>query len=179
MSSDDLYSGLWRPTELLLGSCLRSVEQKTTLEDGFSGTRPQAEGLPGVISDTPHYGLQHSCLSRKDGVFCEAFREKALGRRYEQISGSRKILHFHVMTGKHSRNFKLQLLSAPRQAPTLVNEDLLQPVSSVHAITQLRTCNGKQPGIRVLARLCFGPTGGGQQGWTHQTARGLREGRPG
>ena len=49
MSSDDLYSGLWCPTEFVLGSCLRSVEQKTTPEDGFSGTRPQAEGLPGVI----------------------------------------------------------------------------------------------------------------------------------
>ena len=66
--SDDLYSGLWRPTEFL-GSHLRSVEQKTTLEDGFSGTRLQAEGLLGVTSDTPHYGLPHSCLSRKDGGF--------------------------------------------------------------------------------------------------------------
>lgn len=137
MSSDDLYSGLWRPTDFLLGSCLRSVKQKTTLEDGFSGTRLQAEGLPGVISNTPHYGLSHSCLSRKDGVFCEAFREKAFGRGYEQISGSRKILYFHVITGKHSGNFKLQLLSAPPHPVTLVNEDL--PVSSVHVITQLRT----------------------------------------
>ena len=49
----------------------------------------------------------------------------------------------------------------------------------VHVITQLRTWGGKQPGIHVLARLCFGPTGCGQQGWTHQTALGLREGRPG
>ena len=122
--SDDLYSGLWRPTEFL-GSHLRSVQQKTTLEDGFSGTRPQAEGLLGVMSDTPHYGLSLGCLSRKDRVFCEAFREKASGRGYEQISGSRKILYFHVITRKHSRNFKLQLFLPPTPSPTLVNEDLL------------------------------------------------------
>lgn len=95
------------------------------LWDEAAGRRP-----PGRYKDTPHYGLSHSCLSRKDGVFCEAFREKAFERRYEQISGSRNILYFHVMTGKRSRNFKLQLLSAPHHAPTLVNEDLLQPASS-------------------------------------------------
>lgn len=101
----------------MLGSYLRSVEQKTMREDGFSGTRLQAEGLLGVMSDTPHYGLSHSCSSRKDGVFCEAFREKAFGRGYEQISGSRKILYFHVITGKHSRNFKLQSFLPPRPHP--------------------------------------------------------------
>lgn len=54
-----------------------------------------------------------------------------------RISGSRKILYFHVRMGKHSRNFKLQLFFL-RVPPTLVSEDLPQLESSVHVLTQLK-----------------------------------------
>lgn len=64
--------------------------------------------------------------------------------RFQEVG---KILYFHD-NGKHSRNFKLQLFFPPR--PThLVSEDLPQPESSVHVLTQLRKCGGKQPGIQV------------------------------
>lgn len=74
------------------------------------GQGRRQEGLLGImatplITDCPIAG----CPGRKRSLSWCGLQREGLQEGYEQIYKVGKFQYFHVITGKHSRNFKLQL----------------------------------------------------------------------